>query len=275
MDHRQSWKGLSVYGDFLRTGSCKSNNNSKNNRDPKYYRKYVNLLSIAALFFGSLPVKAADVGGVNATANPIASSSGSVTNQAIQVLQGPYLTNTYGGGIQCQGPTFNLTPFATRTGSYQLPYEDYYNDPVFDNSDLNEDGLIDNPGKVLYYRPVRTGQKNNHNWNVGFSATISFPLDGGLQARCKQAVETQIALQEQQLANRRLDFEIARLKNCGELAKNGITFHPKSSYFKICSDVVVRLPNETVAPHVHSISLKQPATHAQPDSAHAGPEHVH
>ena len=45
------------------------------------------------------------VGGVSATANPIANSSGSVTNQAIQVLQGPYITNTYGGGIQCQGAT--------------------------------------------------------------------------------------------------------------------------------------------------------------------------
>ena len=42
---------------------------------------------------------AADVGGVSATANPIANSSGSVTNQAIQVLQGPYITNTYGSGI--------------------------------------------------------------------------------------------------------------------------------------------------------------------------------
>ena len=31
---------------------------------------------------------AADVGGVSATANPVATSSGSVTNQAIQVLQG-------------------------------------------------------------------------------------------------------------------------------------------------------------------------------------------
>ena len=50
------------------------------------------------------------VGGVSATANPIANSSGSVTNQAIQVLQGPYITNTYGGGVQCQGSTFNLTP---------------------------------------------------------------------------------------------------------------------------------------------------------------------
>ena len=53
------------------------------------------------------------MGGVSATASPIANSSGSVTNQAIQVLQGPYITNTYGGGIQCQGPTLNVTPFIT------------------------------------------------------------------------------------------------------------------------------------------------------------------
>ena len=51
------------------------------------------------------------VGGGSATANPIANSSGSVTNQAIQVLQGPYITNTYGGGVQCQGSTLNFTPY--------------------------------------------------------------------------------------------------------------------------------------------------------------------
>ena len=57
----------------------------------------------------SLPTMAETVGGVSATASPIANSSGSVTNQAIQVLQGPYITNTYGGGIQCQGPTMEKT----------------------------------------------------------------------------------------------------------------------------------------------------------------------
>ena len=36
-------------------------------------------------------IRAETVGGVSATASPIANSSGSVTNQAIQVLQGPYI----------------------------------------------------------------------------------------------------------------------------------------------------------------------------------------
>ena len=57
--------------------------------------------------------------GISATANPIANSSGSVTNQAIQVLQGPYITNTYGNGIQCQGATMNLTPYLTGTGNFK------------------------------------------------------------------------------------------------------------------------------------------------------------
>ena len=81
------------------------------------------------------PVKA-NVGGVSATANPIANSSGSVTNQAIQVLQGPYITNTYGGGISCQGPTANITPFVTHSRSYQDPFERFYYEPQYDGRDF-------------------------------------------------------------------------------------------------------------------------------------------
>ena len=71
---------------------------------------------IACGLLSPLSSLAETVGGVSATASPIANSSGSVTNQAIQVLQGPYITNTYGGGIQCQGPTLNVTPFVTGAG---------------------------------------------------------------------------------------------------------------------------------------------------------------
>ena len=69
---------------------------------------------------------ASDVGGISATASPIANSSGSVTNQAIQVLQGPYITNTYGNGVQCQGATMNITPYITGTGSFKRPFEHTY-----------------------------------------------------------------------------------------------------------------------------------------------------
>ena len=202
---------------------------------------------------GFMPSAIAEtVGGVSATASPIANSSGSVTNQAIQVLQGPYITNTYGGGIQCQGATLNVTPYATGTASAQKPYEDYWDSPVYDMSDLDDNGVLDNPGDILYYVPTRTAQKDNYNISIGVSATWSKPLDKEAQEQCKEAVDTQIALQKQVTANKRLDFEVARLKNCGELMKSGISFHPKSPYYSICADVVVQNVNVT-APHRHSI----------------------
>ena len=127
---------------FTETYSGSRSQQSYNNpkRDDRYKRNrhYKYLPAVIALLFAT-PVNANDVGGVSATASPIANSSGSVTNQAIQVLQGPYITNTYGGGIQCQGPTVNFTPFVTGSLSQQHPYEDIYMDPVFDMRDLTGD----------------------------------------------------------------------------------------------------------------------------------------
>ena len=101
--------------------------------------------------------------------------------------------------------------------------------------------------------PTRTGQKDQLNASVGVSATWSIPLDKKAQEQCKLAVETQIALQTQNIANKRLDFEIARLKNCGELYKEGIRFHKNSPYHKICADVVVEGVH-VVKPHVHQLN---------------------
>ena len=270
----------------------------------------------------------ANVGGVSATANPIANSSGSVTNQAIQVLQGPYVTNSYGNGISCQGPTANITPFVTHSRSYQHPFEGIYYEPQYDGrdvkgrkveiqqqvknypweewyddrtyisdgsdgnevgseqrwfpdgadmtivvEDIQPDGIPDRPGRVVWDKPVRTGQQDNLSTNIGLSATLSFPLDGGLQERCKAAADTQTALMRQTVANKRLDFEIARLKNCGELLKAGISFHPKSPYYVICADVVVQNVN-TIPPHKHKIpnvsSSSGPSKMAAPASLDIG-----
>mgnify|MGYP003151818531 FL=1 len=119
------------------------------------------------------------------------------------------------------------------------PYEPYYWDPVYDISDLNEDGLIDNPGDILFHKKTRTGQKDNYSLGIGFSMTWSTPIDKNLQDLCKAAAKTQIELSQQLTANKRLDFEIARLKNCGELIKKGIMFKPGTQYAKICADVMV------------------------------------
>jgi len=270
---------VSIHRNVSGTGFKHTNNNSKSHRSHKHNRhhKYflAVILSVLSPALVQQRVLAETIGGVSATAAPVANSSGSVTNQAIQVLQGPYITNTYGGGIQCQGPTMNITPYVTGSASATKPYEPYYMDPVYDMRDMDDDGAPDNPGSVLYRVPVRTGQKDNYNLGVGFSATWSRPLDKKLQDQCKEAAAANIALMQQQTANKRLDFEIARLKNCGELMKQGIQFHPKSPYYKVCADVVVNNPPGHTHPHYHTIpsvsssSGTQNATPEQHDSSDA------
>jgi len=250
---------MAIYHHTISTRVNKSNYNKSYNRNDKRDRhsfniqpiKYLLILLIGAnnLLYSS---KAETVGGVSATANPVANSSGSVTNQAIQVLQGPYITNTYGGGVSCQGPTLNFTPFLTGLHSFKTPYEEYYDDPVYDTS-TDADGNLANPGDVLYYMPTRTGQKQNSNVSLGLSATLSIPLDRRLQRGCLRAATTQTDLNQQILANKRLDFEMARLKHCGEQTKLGVTFHPKSPYASICADIVVQNVN-VIQQHKHTIS---------------------
>ena len=244
---------------LFRTRSSDAYNNTKRNNNPKCHRINVNFLKLISVLSLStcLPTYATDVGGVSATANPVANSSGSVTNQAIQVLQGPYITNTYGDGIQCQGATMNLTPYVTRTGTWQDPYEAFFNDPVYNMADNNDDNIPDNPGEILYYVPTRTGQKSTQNINLGLSMTISIPLDKKAMAQCKESVAAHIKYREQLLANKRLDFEIARLKNCGELKKQGIVFHPKSQYAAVCADVMLINPPGVLPQHNHTIPSKE------------------
>ena len=260
----KSWKCLPVHGNLSRPRIKQPDDYPKDDRSRKYnnYNKYFLPVILCLTSIANALPASAEVGGVSATAAPVANSSGSVTNQAIQVLQGPYITNTYGGGIQCQGPTMNFTPYVTGAVSAQKPFQGKYHDNVYDMRDLSGDfdddgeaigdGAPDNPGDILYKVPVRTGQKDNYNLSIGFSMTWSSPLDKTLQDQCKEAAAANIDLMRQAAANKRLDFEIARLKNCGQLIKEGITFHPRSPYYKICADVVVQNVNH-IKPHVHTI----------------------
>ena len=147
--NHKPWSSIPVHNHISRSRCNKPDCDSKNNRGNKRNRYYKYIHTIAALTIAS-PVNAADVGGVSATANPIANSSGSVTNQAIQVLQGPYITNTYGGGISCQGPTANFTPYITHARNDKDPFETYYMEPQYDARDFE--------GRLVEV------QKNVKNW---------------------------------------------------------------------------------------------------------------
>ena len=316
LHNTRTWSSLSIYPDVFWTRNDESNSNTKSNQYTKRHRHNKHVYAISTLVLSLISPTASlaqGVGGVSATANPIANSSGSVTNQAIQVLQGPYITNTYGGGVQCQGATFNLTPYVQFADSRKDPWEDFYNEPQYNTTDATgkmvptyvtvknypwedwyddrtyvSDGTdgntigetirwfpdgsdisiiqdIDSPNGVpdvvdsggemtpSWFKPVRTDMRANQSFNLGLSGTLSIPLNRKLVRQCHEAAANQNELVAQTVANKRLDFEIARLKNCGELKKQGIMFHPNSPYFSVCADVVVTAPGGKILPHEHQI----------------------
>ena len=167
----------------------------------KFYISLYTIIALASPAFADAPSN-------TNIAGPSASATGNVTNQAVQVLQGPFAVNTYGSGVSCQGPTLNLQTFG-------------YN------------SLAGSTDPTTY---------QTNSFNGGLSAGFSVPLDGSFQELCKARVRTEITRQQAEADKARLDFELVRLLKCGEAIKNGISFHPESPYAKICADVVVKYP---------------------------------
>tara|TARA_B100000609_G_scaffold197986_1_gene196520 strand:+ start:876 stop:1475 length:600 start_codon:yes stop_codon:yes gene_type:complete len=170
-------------------------------------------------------------------------------------------------------PQYNTTDFTGRTTQQTItvknyPWESWYDTRTKsdgtrwfpDGEDMEitidvdgPDGIPDNPGQVVWEKPVRTDMTANQSLNLGLSATLSIPLNRKLQKQCMEAAQLQNNMQTQLIANKRLDFELARLKNCGELKKSGIFFHPKSPYYSVCADVVVTNPGGQLLPHTHDM----------------------
>lgn len=254
LDDCSTRRGVPVYGNLKKSWVKQRNNYREGRRNSASSRRYKFLLTIAIAF--ASPAQAETIGGVSATAAPSATSSGSVTNMAIQNTPGSAFSNTYGSGIRCQGPVLSVTPWINRSKSFQFPFESYYDEPVYDLSDIDEDGYIDNPGQVLYTMPQRTGQKDTHSWAGGLSIQATIPLDGGLQERCKAMVDANIKLHKQAVETRRLEYELFRLKSCTTEKLRGANFHPRSPYYAICADVVINPKPVQVLPHKHAISAQ-------------------
>ena len=176
-----------------------------------YYNRFYNKLTISLYAVSALlcgPAFAQSAPSNTNIAGPSASATGNVTNQAVQVLQGPFALNTYGSGVSCQGPTMSVSPFVM--------------------------GNLNGGADPTTYQ--------SHSGNAGFSLGFNFPLDGSLQEICKERARVEIKRQNAEADKARLDFELVRLLKCGEAIKGGIYFHPESPYHKICADVVVKYP---------------------------------
>ena len=158
---------------------------------------------------------------VSNIAGPSAAATGNVTNQAVQVLQGPFAVNTFGSGISCQSPTLSIQPFAMGNNNYNWDPESHL-----------------------------TGSRN-----LGISLGFNIPLDGSLTSLCKERVRVAIERQQAEADKARLDFELVRLLKCGEAMKAGVRFHPQSPYAGICADVIVIQPPAPPQP----VAVVQPA----------------
>lgn len=118
----------------------------------RYYQFIVGVLAVILCAAGK-----ANEGGTTAIANPVATSTGSVSNQAVQINQGSYSQQGFGNGHICNSSTMVLTPF-------------------YLGNDVN------NP-EAPYIR----------NQNYGAQVSFSFPLDGGMVELCKELARKKLA----------------------------------------------------------------------------------
>ena len=193
----RSWCSNSVLRNLSRTRNKQHHKLHKNNRNPIF--NYVGFCIYAIIALGCLPAKAEPTANQTAVASPTAVSSGSAVNQAVQVVNSQYFQQSYGNGIQCQGTTLVVAPFAI--AGLQAPDFETSND-------------------------------------FGLSLQVSMPLDQSAVRLCKEAVQTQIARQQAETDKAQLDYQLVRALKCTELIQQGAFLHPSSPYAGLCADVI-------------------------------------
>ena len=146
----------------------------------------------------------------------------------------------------------SFSPFVTTSFNQKRPFDYTYLTPVYDNT-TDDDGNLVNAGDILYYQENYSGNKDSLGLNVGAALTFTFPLDQRFQNACLKSATTQEKIQAQILSKERLNYELARLKNCGELKIKGISFSSDSIYYKLCEDVIVTEQKNQVLPHTHKL----------------------
>ena len=136
----------------LATGNCHSSSwCDRNSRHRAHDRNrlydYVVKCVLSVMFLTCSPVNAQTNDGTTVIANPQASSTGSVTNSAVQINQGSYSTQGLGTGHFCNSGTMVFTPFYLGAGFH----------PEYSRSE-----------------------------NYGAQISFAIPLDGSAQEICKE-----------------------------------------------------------------------------------------
>jgi len=193
--------------------------------------------------------------------NTSSQSTGSVVNQAVQVVPARQFQYQLGANQVCQGATLNISPFLSSTNSFGSPYQPYYSRNIYSTKDIEGafdadnnpigDGEPDEPTKIIRTEQVRTGmQESNTSLNAGITATFSIPLSFRYQKMCRLGMQRQVEMYEASLASKRLNYEMSRLATCSKHIRAGNIFVGEMA--KICADVkIVSPPN---VQHTHPIS---------------------
>jgi len=178
------------------------------------------------------PSRAAETG--NAVAAPVATSSGSVTNQAVQVTPSNQFTQTYGRGVQCQGTTMTVSTFGI--GGFSAPESHLRND-------------------------------------YGVTLQISVPLDREAVDVCKERAALENDRQQAETDKAELDYHLVRSIKCGEMIKSGTFYHPTSPYSRTCLDVVSMAPDGSIRNGVGQViqAAPVPATPSPSSSEASSP----
>ena len=133
-------------GDRHSGSRCDRNSRNRAHDRNRIYNYLVKCL-LSIVFFSCSPVNAQTNDGTTVIANPQASSTGSVTNSAVQINQGSYSTQGLGTGHYCNSGTMVFTPFYLGAGFH----------PEYSRSE-----------------------------NYGAQISFAIPLDGSAQEICKE-----------------------------------------------------------------------------------------
>jgi hypothetical protein len=92
--------------------------NRRHHRNARHHAHHLHYLyhAVAICLLAIAPATAEEP--TTVVAAPQSSSTGSVTNQAVQINQGSYNNQSFGGGLTCSGPTLVFTPFVIGSSVY-------------------------------------------------------------------------------------------------------------------------------------------------------------
>ncbi len=93
---------------------CRDRRHQPHNQPHNYYKYLVGILAVIVC----QPAFAEDNVGV--AANPQASISGAVANQAVQINQGSLSTQSFSRGHFCNGAVLSFTPYVLQTESHYV-----------------------------------------------------------------------------------------------------------------------------------------------------------